>query len=122
MSHSLVLAQGLQLLVRELAGADIVVSAVGGEDSLGVSSEMIVVAVEDLYARGVDRVAIIGDLGSAFLASEAAIDSNSWQHQVVVIDCPMVEGAVAASMTLSIGGLFEDAIQAAEKAWDIRKS
>ncbi len=121
-SHSLELASGLRALLRELAGSELAVSVAGGEDPLGVSSEMVVTAIEEMQARGVERVAVIGDLGSAFLASEAAIETNSWQDQVIVVDCPMVEGAVAASMTLSIGGTLDEAIEAAEKAWEVRKA
>ncbi|WP_298346648.1 hypothetical protein [Ferrimicrobium sp.] len=123
-SHSKRLALGVVDVVRALAGDELAMVAVGGEEApgsggLGVNAAMVLAGLSEL--GGVDTIGMIGDVGSSFLATSAAIELEGLEERVHMIDCPMVEGAIACAMTLSMGGSLDDGITAAEHAWEVRK-
>ncbi|WP_298338037.1 hypothetical protein [Ferrimicrobium sp.] len=123
-SHSKRLALGVVDLVRALAGDELAMVAVGGEEApesegLGVNAAMVLAGLSEL--DGVDAIGMIGDVGSSFLATSAAIELERLEERVHMIDCPMVEGAIACAMTLSMGGSLDEGIAAAEHAWEVRK-
>ena len=120
-SHSLKLAEGVKELVTELSSNKVVVEAVGGKETLGVNAVMVKEGLDRLFSLGVEQVLIFGDLGSAFIAAETAIEIEGLSDRVAVVDAPMVEGAVAAAMMLSIGRGATEAISEAENAYSIRK-
>jgi PTS hybrid protein len=123
-SHSKRLALGVIELAHALAGDDVAMVAVGGgdeqvSDSFGVNASMVLEAIAEL--SNVDEIGMIGDVGSSFLATGAAIELEGLGERVRMIDCPMVEGAIACAMTLSMGGSLDEAIEAGQHAWKVRK-
>ncbi|WP_298211575.1 hypothetical protein [Ferrimicrobium sp.] len=123
-SHSKRLALGVVELVRALAGDELAIVAIGGEETsggggLGVNAAMVLEGLAQL--DGYDAIGMIGDVGSSFLATSAAIELEGLEERVRIIDCPMVEGAIACAMTLSMDGSLDEAIAAAEHAWEVRK-
>ncbi|WP_276982126.1 PTS-dependent dihydroxyacetone kinase phosphotransferase subunit DhaM [Ferrimicrobium acidiphilum] len=123
-SHSKLLALGVIELVHALAGDDLAMVAVGGGDEqdsggFGVNASMVLEAMAEL--SNADEIGMIGDVGSSFLATGAAIELEGLGGRVRMIDCPMVEGAIACAMTLSMGGSLDEAIEAGQHAWEVRK-
>ncbi len=121
-SHSLRLAEGAKELVDELAHGAVPVAPVGGEDPLGVSAEMVLEGARALLAQDqVQAVVALGDLGSAIIALEAAIDLGELAGVLWIADAPFVEGAVAAVMAAASGGGPQAVAEAAEEAAGLKK-
>ncbi|GAA0696383.1 dihydroxyacetone kinase phosphoryl donor subunit DhaM [Kitasatospora atroaurantiaca] len=119
-SHSAAMAAGLRELLAELgSGAVPVVLAAGTEDGgLGTSYELIVRAVAEADAGA--GVVVVPDLGSSVLTARAALEDDP-RADVVLVDAPFVEGAVAAVVTASAGAALAEVVGAAEEARDFRK-
>lgn len=100
-SHSQKLAEGVVEISRMMA-ADAPIAAAGGLDdgSLGTSYEKISNAVESV-ASG-DGAVILMDMGSAVMTTEMVLEDLA-RDDVVMLDCPIVEGAVIAAIE-SVGG------------------
>jgi dihydroxyacetone kinase phosphotransfer subunit len=121
-SHSAPLAEGLADMARQIAGGDVRVIAAGGgpEGTLGTDGDRIAAAIRE--AEGGDGVLVLVDLGSAVLSVRALLaDGDLDGARVILADAPLVEGAIAASATASIGGDLDAAAAAAQEAWDVRK-
>ena len=121
-SHSAPLAEGLADMARQIAGGDVRVIAAGGgpEGTLGTDGDRIAAAIRE--AEGGDGVLVLVDLGSAVLSVRALLaDGDLDGARVILADAPLVEGAIAASATASIGGDLDAAAAAAQEARDVRK-
>ena len=121
-SHSAPLAEGLADMARQIAGGDVRVIAAGGgpEGTLGTDGDRIAAAIRE--AEGGDGVLVLVDLGSAVLSVRALLaDGDLDGARVILADAPLVEGAIAAAATASIGGDLDAAAVAAQEAWDVRK-
>jgi phosphoenolpyruvate---glycerone phosphotransferase subunit DhaM len=121
-SHSHEIAEGLARMAREVAGSDVAVVAAGGgpDGSLGTDGSRVAAAIRSADAGG--GVVVIADIGSAVLSVRAALeDGDAAGVEAVLADAPMVEGAIAAAVTASIGGDIAAVRAAAEEAWDVRK-
>ena len=121
-SHSAALAEGLAEMADQIAGGDVrIVAAGGGPDgTLGTSGDVIVAAIGE--ADTGSGVLILADLGSAILSVKAALASGEVEGtDAVLADAPLVEGAIAAAVSASIGQDLEAARGAAEEAWSVRK-
>ena len=72
-SHSPKIAEGTAELVRQMAGEEVEIAAVGGdaEGGFGTDAERIEAAVRDLDA---DEVLVFMDLGSAVLSAETVLE------------------------------------------------
>jgi PTS hybrid protein len=119
-SHSAALAAGLRELLEQFAGGGpSIAAAAGGPDgSLGTDAEAIAAAV-----RHTDRgagVAVLMDLGSAVLSARHAL-SDLDDGTAVLVDAPLVEGAVAAAVAAAGGALLDDVVLAAQEARDVPK-
>ncbi|WP_431038950.1 dihydroxyacetone kinase phosphoryl donor subunit DhaM [Streptomyces sp. P6-2-1] len=123
-SHSAEVARAVAHLAAHLTGApdEVAIEAAGGTEDggLGTSADLVVRA-----AHAVDRgagVAILADLGSAVLTVKALLaeDGELPAHSVLV-DAPLVEGAVAAAVAASAGADLEGVRAAAAEAYDYRK-
>ena len=83
------------------------IAPAGGMDGGGfdTSFEMIQAAIESVYSD--DGVLVLVDLGSAVMTTEMVIEMFEGK-KVEMVDCPLVEGAVVATID-SVGGMsFED--------------
>lgn len=118
-SHSDGLAAGAAELVRQIAGDAAVVAAGGTDDGrIGTSPERIAAAIAK--ADSGDGVLLIPDLGSAVLSARAVL-ADLDGADVLLVDAPFVEGAVAAAVTAGGGGDLAEVAAAAEEARDARK-
>lgn len=122
-SHSAKVAEGIVELAAQMAGPHVRLLGVGGtpDGDIGTDADGIARAIRSADA-GVG-VLVIGDLGSAILATEAALETldPELQARVRLSGGPIVEGAVIASVQASIGESLDDVLQAAESARDLDK-
>ena len=122
-SHSRRLAEGIVELAGQMAGPDVRLIAVGGtaDGSLGTDAEAIAAAIL-AAARGAG-VVVLCDLGSAILATEAALEllGEEVAGRVRLSGGPIVEGTVVAAVQASIGQDLDDVLLAAEAAAQLDK-
>ena len=60
------------------------------------------------------------DLGSAVMTTEMVLEMME-DRKVAMADCPLVEGAVVASVD-AVGGMnFEEILEDLERTWSMRK-
>lgn len=118
-SHSERLAEGVLDLARMMAKSCPIAVAGGLEDgSHGTSYERIMTAVESVH--GDDGVAVLMDMGSAVMTTEMVLEGLGYDD-VRMVDCPIAEGAVAATVESEGGASLEEVIRAAEAAREVRK-
>ena len=104
-SHSDSLAKSVVELTKIMASNARIASAGGLEDgSFGTSFEKIKAAIESVYTE--DGVLVLMDMGSAVMTTEMVIEMLE-DKKVEMVDCPLVEGAVVASIDAAAGMDFE---------------
>lgn len=104
-SHSDSLAKSVVELTKIMASNAQIASAGGLEDgSFGTSFEKIQAAIESVYSD--DGVLVLMDMGSAVMTTEMVIEMLE-DKKVEMVDCPLVEGAVVASIDAAAGMDFE---------------
>ncbi len=122
-SHSRRIAEGVVELARQMAGDDVPLEGVGGQPdgSIGTDADGIGAAIERVQAGA--GVVVIGDLGSAILATESAVEmlGPTRTGPVIISSGPLVEGAVVAAVQASIGQSIEEVVAAADAARDLDK-
>ena len=103
-SHSAAIADGLRELAGQMAPAVSIVAAGGGPDGeLGTSFDRVSTALA--AADSGAGVVVLYDLGSALLTAESArelLDPVA-AERAIVVDAPLVEGAVAAAVAAQTG-------------------
>ena len=122
-SHSAEIANGLAGLVAQVAGAEVPVIAAGGmpDGSFGCDGGEVLEAIRRA-GNGAGAVVLM-DLGSSVLAVRAALaelEPVELEH-IVVVDAPLVEGAVAAGVTASTGADVDEVAEAAREARGVAK-
>ena len=96
-SHSKNLAESVVELTTMMAPDARIRPAGGMEDgSFGTSFEKIQAAIDEIYTE--DGVLILMDMGSAVMTTEMVLEMMP-DRKVQMVDCPLVEGAVAVSYT-----------------------
>jgi PTS hybrid protein len=123
-SHSEPLVLGLRELLLAVGGPGAIVSVAGGTDDgrLGTSYGRIADAI-----TSVDKgsgVVVLADLGSAVLTARTVLadwPGSSPGAEVILVDAPLVEGAVAAAVIAATGADLATVRAAAEEARDARK-
>lgn len=104
-SHSRMLAESVADFTRLMAERVTVIPAGGLEDgSFGTSYQLISDAIEE--ANSGDGVLVLMDMGSAVLTTEMVLESME-NHKVKMVDCPLVEGAVAGTIAAAGGQSLE---------------
>ena len=118
-SHSQKLAEGAVELATMMA-ADAPVAAAGGLENgtTGTSFEKIMAAIESVYSE--DGVAVLMDMGSAVMTTEMVIESMDYDN-VIMLDGPVVEGAIVAALESSLGTPLEKLQEKVEEARNTRK-
>ncbi|PRO64226.1 dihydroxyacetone kinase phosphoryl donor subunit DhaM [Alkalicoccus urumqiensis] len=118
-SHSRKLAEGVKELLENMQ-PEAVTAACGGEEDggIGTNPEVIQRGIESL--EGCTEAVILTDLGSAWMNAEIASEISS--IPVLLADAPLVEGGLAAVVEAGFGKDAAAVKEAAEKAWDMRKS
>ena len=113
-SHSVRIADGVVELAAQMAPSVPLVAAGGTDDGgIGTSYDRVVAAIGEAD-RG-EGVLVIGDLGSAILTAETAVDllDEPPAGGVRVLDAPIVEGGVAAAVAAESGGDLDAVARAA---------
>ncbi len=109
-SHSRQLAEGVAELAGQMAPSVAIVPS-GGDGSGGLGTDYVAVAEAIARADSGSGVVVLFDLGSAKMVADMAAEEA--EGSVLVVDAPLVEGAVAAAVRAQGGaGLAEVAAAA----------
>ena len=104
-SHSLKLAEGVADATKIMADGCPVAAAGGADDGgYGTSYEKIRSAVESVYSA--DGTVVLVDMGSAVMTAEMVLEDLGYDN-VQLLDCPIAEGAIAASLSSLCGDDLE---------------
>jgi dihydroxyacetone kinase phosphotransfer subunit len=104
-SHSDKLVEGLRDLVAQMESSVPLAIAGGTDDGeLGTSLELVTTAIDEADVSG-DGVVILFDLGSAEMTAESALEfaDEEQRERCLVVDAPLVEGAIAAASAAAGG-------------------
>lgn len=114
-SHSEKLAQSVVELAHCMAKTARIVAAGGKDDGdFGTSYEKINNAVDQVYSD--DGVVLICDLGSSVMESKNILEDKLDEgKKIVIADCSIVEGAIAACVSASCGLPLEAVVSQAEE-------
>ena len=113
-SHSIKLAEGVLDATKIMADGCPVAIAGGADDGgYGTSYDKIRNAVESV--RSDSGVIVLVDMGSAVMTAEMVIEDMG-RDDVRLVDCPLVEGAVAASLASCCGDDLESVAKQAVSA------
>ncbi|MFD1151997.1 dihydroxyacetone kinase phosphoryl donor subunit DhaM [Saccharothrix hoggarensis] len=112
-SHSRQLALGVAELAGQMAPTVAIVPA-GGDGAGGLGTDYVAVGEAIARADSGDGVVVLFDLGSAKMVAEMAAEEADCS--VVVVDAPLVEGAVAAAVRAQGGARLADVAAAAANA------
>ncbi|WP_410650596.1 dihydroxyacetone kinase phosphoryl donor subunit DhaM [Amycolatopsis sp. cmx-4-54] len=110
-SHSAKLAEGLAELAAQMA-PDVTISAAGGLADGGIGTDYDEVVAATQRADSGAGVVLLYDLGSAQMTAELAVESLADPSAAVVVDAPLVEGAIAAAVAAQ-GGADREAVAGA---------
>lgn len=108
-SHSKKLAESIaEFTTLMAAGAN--VAAAGGTDDgeFGTSFQKIYEAIDSVYSD--DGVILLMDMGSAVMTAEMVLEAYG-SDKVVMADCPVVEGAVVATVNAQAGMSREEILE-----------
>lgn len=115
-SHSEKITEGVKEMIEEMVGDSphvTIISAGGtGDGRLGTNSLMILEAIQSLEEA--TDVLIFGDIGSAILCAETAMDlieDDELREKTLLVDAPLVEGAFAAAVQASVNCSREDILK-----------
>lgn len=114
-SHSRKLANGVVDVTKIMADGCPIVGVGGTETGYGTDYEAIKAALSSVH--GDDGVIVLADMGSAVMTAEMAIEDLGYTD-VQLVDCPLAEGAIAASLASVCG---EDLAAVKEKALATRQ-
>ncbi|MCQ2477860.1 MAG: PTS-dependent dihydroxyacetone kinase phosphotransferase subunit DhaM [Clostridia bacterium] len=105
-SHSEKLASGVLDATKIMADGCPVAIAGGADDGgYGTSYEKIRNAIESVYSKS--GVIVLVDMGSAVMTAEMVIEDMGYGN-VLLVDCPIAEGAIAASVASFCGDGLEE--------------
>ena len=100
-SHSEKLAESIVDLTKMMADGASIAAAGGLEDgTFGTSYDRIKAAIDAVYSD--DGVIILVDMGSAVMTTEMLLEEYD-SEKVRMVDAPIVESAVAASVSAMCG-------------------
>jgi phosphocarrier protein FPr len=121
-SHSRDLVSGLRDLVAQME-PDVPVGIAGGTEDgdIGTSLDLINAALDD--ADTGDGAIVLFDLGSAEMTAETALEflDDARRDRFVLVDAPLVEGALAAAGSAAGGATLDDVAQAARAAGGVAR-
>ncbi|MFC7266852.1 MULTISPECIES: dihydroxyacetone kinase phosphoryl donor subunit DhaM [Streptomyces] len=119
-SHSAELAAGLRLLVEQIGSDTVPLATAGGTDDgrIGTSYDLVLAAIRDAD-RGAG-VVVLPDLGSSVLTARTVLEDHP-STDVLIVDAPFVEGAVAAVVTAASGADLKTVADAAKEARHVHK-
>jgi PTS hybrid protein len=119
-SHSQDIANGAAELAGQMAGPEVRIEPAGGAPDGGLGTDATRVRAAIIAADQGAGVIILGDLGSAILTVRHVLEGAENGHAVLV-DAPLVEGAIAAAVMSSAGRPLAEVAVAAEEANRVSK-
>lgn len=109
-SHSHEVAESIVQYTKMMAKDAHAAAAGGLEDgSFGTSFEKIYAAINAVYSD--DGVILIMDMGSAVMTAEMVLEAYG-SDKIMMADCPILEGAVVATIC-ALGGMAQSDIMEA---------
>ncbi|MFF4506216.1 dihydroxyacetone kinase phosphoryl donor subunit DhaM [Streptomyces sp. NPDC001401] len=119
-SHSAELAAGLRLLVEQIGSDTVPLATAGGTDDgrIGTSYDLVLDAISSVDRGG--GVVVLPDLGSSVLTARTVLEDHP-RPDVLIVDAPFVEGAVAAVVTAASGADLKTVADAAKEARHVHK-
>lgn len=115
-SHSKALVGGLRDLVAQME-PEVPLAIAGGTDdgALGTSLDLVMGAIDD--ADDGDGAVVLFDLGSAEMTAESALEflDDEQRARILVVDAPLVEGAIAAASAAGGGANLGEVAAAAAR-------
>ena len=118
-SHSSKLAEGV-VDVTKMMAEECPVAAAGGADDGGFGTSFTKIKSAVKTVDGGDGVVILMDMGSAVMTAEMVIEELG-RADIILADCPVAEGAVAASISSICGDDVQTVKAKAEAARNDRK-
>jgi PTS hybrid protein len=112
-SHSRQLADGVAELAGQMAPSVAIVPS-GGDGTGGLGTDYVAVGEAIARADSGSGVVVLFDLGSAKMVADMAAEEA--EGSVVVVDAPLVEGAVAAAVRAQGGAGLTEVAAAASSA------
>ncbi|AFZ03924.1 phosphoenolpyruvate--protein phosphotransferase [Calothrix sp. PCC 6303] len=120
-SHSRLLAEGVRELALQMVPDYISLAIAAGIDDvddhqLGTDVLQVQAAIESVYGDG--GVLVLMDLGSALMSAEMALEllPEEKRHNVYLCEAPLVEGAIAATISAAAGNDLSQVIAEARAA------
>lgn len=109
-SHSQPLAESIVEYTKMMAGEAKVAAAGGTDDgSFGTSFQKIYEAIDTVYSE--EGVVILMDMGSAVMTTEMVLEAYGAEN-IVMVDCPIVEGAVVATINAQMEMSKDEIVEA----------
>lgn len=109
-SHSQPLAESIVEYTKMMAGEAKVAAAGGTDDgSFGTSFQKIYEAIDTVYSE--EGVVILMDMGSAVMTTEMVLEAYGADN-IVMVDCPIVEGAVVATINAQMEMSKDEIVEA----------
>ena len=115
-SHSETLANGVVELTKMMADGVPIRGLDGG--GFGTSYEKISNAIDEIYSD--DGVIVLMDMGSAVMTAEMVLEAMP-ERKLVLADCPLVEGAVAATVSAIAGSSLEEIMDELADVRELKK-
>ena len=119
-SHSKGLAVALEGLARQMVSSDVPIATSAGigpdRSEFGTDAVEISEAIESVYSE--QGVLVMMDLGSAILSAQMALEllPPEYEEHIVFCAAPLVEGALAAVVQISLGADLETVCREARLA------
>ena len=111
-SHSEKLAESIVDLTKMMADGANIAAAGGLEDgTFGTSYERIKAAIDRVYSD--DGVIVLMDMGSAVMTTEMVLEEYD-SDKVRMVDAPIVESAVAATVSAMCGSDLQTILEEIE--------
>ncbi|WP_327287703.1 dihydroxyacetone kinase phosphoryl donor subunit DhaM [Streptomyces sp. NBC_01198] len=119
-SHSAELVGGLRELVEQIGSSTVPLAVAGGTDDgrIGTSYDLVLAAIGRADRGG--GVVVLPDLGSSVLTARTVLEDHP-RADVLIVDAPFVEGAVAAVVTAATGADLAAVADAAKEARHVAK-
>lgn len=120
-SHSAQVAAGVLEIARQMVGDEVPIAISGGNKAGGIGTDPDAITIALTSLLNPDGVLVLADLGSAVMSAELVIENIASDHQVVIANAPLVEGAVLAAVEAAMGKNLDQVLIAAESAYKMRK-
>ena len=119
-SHSKQLALGVKQLAEQMAQGKVTIAVAAGindaQNPIGTDTMQVYEAIESVYSE--TGVLVLMDLGSALMSAEMALEflPPEQRENVYLCEAPLVEGAIAATVTAASDADIQEVLRQAREA------